>query len=54
MFIIACPAGTYGGNCSLICPKGYYGTLCRKKCECENDEICHSITGCSPYGKNYS
>lgn len=45
-YILACPGGTYGSNCST-CPEDWYGLLCGQKCNCNTDQYCDPVDGCS-------
>lgn len=37
--IVACPAGSYGKNCSDVCPYPYYGILCEGMCNCSKERF---------------
>lgn len=43
IFLLECPAGYYGTNCSKVCLASYYGIRCVTKCECSP---CHHVYGC--------
>lgn len=43
LFILDCPSGFYGVNCSNVCSTPYYGVGCAMKCECVP---CDRIYGC--------
>lgn len=45
-FIIECPKGTFGDNCSAQCPDNMYGDLCVEKCKCEKNQVCNRVRGC--------
>lgn len=47
-FVIECPKGTYGENCSEICPVNLYGELCLERCDCKPNEDCNRVHGCLP------
>lgn len=44
LFIVACPSGYHGDNCTSMCPTNTYGDSCGHKCTCSP---CHHIYGCS-------
>lgn len=46
LFIIECPKGTYGLNCSRRCPTNMYGNLCAKICNCNGSQVCNHVDGC--------
>lgn len=46
VFIIECPKGTYGENCSVQCPDNMYGELCAKRCDCKANQVCNRVDGC--------
>lgn len=48
LFLLECPAGTYGVNCSEACPEGYYGRLCKDVCPLQCDQTCDVISGECP------
>ncbi|XP_062608137.1 uncharacterized protein LOC134269985 isoform X2 [Saccostrea cucullata] len=43
---IACPAGSYGDNCSTTCPYPSYGENCGHQCDCSPGEECSPFKGC--------
>ncbi|XP_062589578.1 platelet endothelial aggregation receptor 1-like [Saccostrea cucullata] len=43
---IACPAGSYGDNCSTTCPSPSYGENCGHQCHCSSWEECSPFKGC--------
>ncbi|XP_052104508.1 multiple epidermal growth factor-like domains protein 6 isoform X1 [Mytilus californianus] len=44
-----CPAGTYGsrGMCDKPCPGDSYGKFCSLTCDCEENERCDAVYGCT-------
>lgn len=46
LYLIECPAGFLGDNCSISCPYPSYGTLCNQMCGCSKSS-CHHVFGCS-------
>ena len=48
-YILACPRGTYGLNCSDNCPEDWYGLLCGQKYHCSTDQYCDLVHGCSGF-----
>ena len=46
-YILACPRGTYGLNCSDKCPEDLYGLFCGQKCKCSTGQYCDPVDGCS-------
>ncbi|XP_063427356.1 multiple epidermal growth factor-like domains protein 10 [Mytilus trossulus] len=44
-----CPPGTYGshGMCDKPCPENSYGRFCSLTCQCEKNERCHAVHGCT-------
>lgn len=46
LFIIECPKGTFGENCSEQCPDIMYGEFCAKRCDCKANQVCNRVDGC--------
>ena len=46
LYLIECPAGFLGDNCSISCPYPSYGKLCNHMCGCAKSS-CHHVYGCS-------
>ena len=44
-FLLGCPPGYVGLNCTLQCPYPTYGFRCSGRCECDKDS-CDFSTGC--------
>lgn len=46
LFIIECPKGSFGENCSTQCPDNMYGESCAKRCDCKANQVCNRVDGC--------
>ena len=51
-YIIACPPGFFGTNCSVQCPSPSFGLHCLNECNCSQSE-CDPEQGCSKYGNMF-
>lgn len=45
MYVLECPPGTFGLNCTGTCVPYYFGRLCRSKCDCPLHQ-CDLKLGC--------
>lgn len=47
-FLLVCPSGYYGPNCSLKCRPPSFGIKCQLECECREQD-CDHISGCRQF-----